>query len=126
VAGKWASRDPDSLLAAIAPLAGQVAAIQDQLRALGRFANDRELLECQRCGIKEDVTYDGRLITCREPTPGQDTGLRFEALAGQTFRCPACHQLVYETAQRGRAERRTPSMTEPPSAKAPMGRKKPA
>ena len=66
------------------------------MRALGMFANDRELLECQSCGLKEDVAHDGRLITCREPDLGQDTSLRFEPLAEQTFHCPAGGQTVPE------------------------------
>jgi hypothetical protein len=70
------TRDSDSLVAAIAPLAKQIAAIQRQMHALDMFASDREWLECQRCGLKEDAAHDGRLITCREPDLGQDTSLR--------------------------------------------------
>ncbi len=88
------TRHPDSLLAAIAPLAKQIVAIRIQLRAQGLFAHDRELLECQGCGLKEDVTHDGRLITCRETELGRDTGLRFTRVAKNGFRCSACGQRV--------------------------------
>lgn len=88
------ARQPDSLLAAIAPLAQQIAAIRKQMRAQGLFAHDRELLECRRCGLKEDVTHDGRLITGRESDLGRDTGLRFTRAAKNGLRCPACGRRV--------------------------------
>jgi predicted RNA-binding Zn-ribbon protein involved in translation (DUF1610 family) len=88
--------DSDSLIAAIAPLAKQIAAIQQQMHALGMFANDRELLDCPHCGLLEDVIISGLLITYREPDFHQDTGLRFEELNTGTFRCPSCGQTVCE------------------------------
>jgi hypothetical protein len=54
------ARHPDSLVAAVAPLAKEIAALQKQMCAQGPFAHDRELLECQGCGLKEDVTPDGQ------------------------------------------------------------------
>ena len=48
-------------------LAGKLAVLQAEARALGLFANDRELLGCPRCGLLEDVTITGLLITCRPP-----------------------------------------------------------
>lgn len=89
--------DADSLFAAIAPLARQIAAIRQQMHALGMFANDRELLDCPHCGLREDVLISGQLITCREPGFHQDTGLRFEELTTGTFRCPSCGQTVRDT-----------------------------
>lgn len=89
-------RDSDSLIAVIAPLAKQIAAIQQQMHALGMFANDRELLDCPHCGLREDVLISGQLITYREPDFQQDTGLRFEELAADTFRCPSFGQTVRE------------------------------
>jgi hypothetical protein len=35
-------------------LAKQIAALQEQARALGVFPGDRELLECATCGLLED------------------------------------------------------------------------
>ena len=86
----------DELIRKLKPLVAQVTALQAQARAIGLFANDRELLECPRCGLKEDVTCDGRLITYRGTAFGEDLGLRFEELADQGFRCPTCRQIVRE------------------------------
>lgn len=86
--------DSGSLIAAIAPLAKQIAAIRQQMHALGVFANERELLDCPHCGLREDVLISGQLITYRESGFHQDTGLRFEELTTGTFRCPSCGQTV--------------------------------
>ncbi len=89
--------DSDSLITAITPLASQIAAIRQQMHALGMFANDREMLDCQHCGLRDDVLMSGLLITYREPDFHQDTGLRFEELTPGTFRCPSCGQTVCES-----------------------------
>jgi hypothetical protein len=78
----------------IRELATRIVALQAKARALGLFANDRELLECQKCGLLEDVTFNGLLITCRAPDLGQDTGLRFEELPQDRFRCPVCGSII--------------------------------
>lgn len=83
-----------ALAKTIAPLARQLTALQQQMHAHGLFTNDRELLECENCGLKEDITFDGRLITDRESALGHDTGLRFEPSGKTRFRCPACGKLV--------------------------------
>lgn len=88
-------RDSDSLVAVLAPLAGQIVAIQKRMHALGMLA-DREVLDCPRCGLREDVLISGLLITCREPGLQQDTGLRFERLTAESFRCPSCGLTVRE------------------------------
>jgi uncharacterized C2H2 Zn-finger protein len=92
------SRDPDidDLVEQIRPLAQQIVALQEQMKALGMFGNDRELLQCPRCGLMEDVTHEGFLITCREPDLGIDTGLRFEPITDESYRCPSCGQTVQE------------------------------
>jgi len=77
-------------------LAGQIVALQAEARALGLFANDRELLACPRCGLVEDVTCTGLLITCRLSALGEDTGLRFEEIKTGKFRCPQCGGIVAE------------------------------
>jgi predicted RNA-binding Zn-ribbon protein involved in translation (DUF1610 family) len=92
-----ATRDSESLPAVIAPLARRIAAIREQMHALGMFANDRELLDCPNCGLREDVLISGVLITYREPAFHEDIGLRFEELTEGTFRCPSCGRTVRET-----------------------------
>ena len=75
-------------------LAARLVGLQKRAKALGVFANDREFLECPRCGLLEDVTSTGLLITCRAATLGEDTGLRFVPLTDDIFRCPSCAQRV--------------------------------
>ena len=67
---------------ALRALASEVVALQKQARALGMFADDRELLACAKCGMHEDVTFSGFLITVRPAALDEDTGLRFKELAG--------------------------------------------
>jgi len=71
-------------------LARQLTGLQKRAKALGVFANDRELLECPRCGLLEDVSSAGMLITCRAASLGEDTGLRFVQLTDNIFSCPSC------------------------------------
>ena len=42
-------------------LAARLQALKKQAQTLGIFTNDRELLECPACGLKEDVTFEGML-----------------------------------------------------------------
>jgi hypothetical protein len=77
-------------------LAAELAAIQKRAKALGIFTNERELLHCLGCGLKEDMAADGVLFTYHEADFGQDTGLRFKQVNKHTFRCPACGQNVKE------------------------------
>ena len=81
---------------ALRALATQIVALQAQARALGMFADDRELLTCAKCGLQEDVTFSGHLITSRRGSDGEDTGLRFTELGPTRFRCPACGATVRE------------------------------
>ncbi|MBI4487712.1 MAG: hypothetical protein HY694_01385 [Deltaproteobacteria bacterium] len=48
-------------------LAKRLAALREHARSLGIFTGDRELLECEKCGLLEDVTFTGQLITWRPP-----------------------------------------------------------
>lgn len=77
-------------------LATELAAIQKRAKSLGIFTNERELLHCPGCGLKEDVAANGILITYCEPDFGYDSGLRFKQLNKHTFRCPACGRNVKE------------------------------
>ena len=87
-------------------LAGQLAVLQAEARALGMFAGDRELVACPRCGLMEDVTSMGLLITCRRTALGADTGLRFEEIKAGKFRCPKCGGIVTETPEKSAAKTR--------------------
>lgn len=80
----------------IRELATRLAALQEQARSLGLFPGDRELLECPKCGLMEDVLMGGKLITYHPDAEGEDTGLRFEELAEGKFRCPSCGSIVKE------------------------------
>jgi len=77
-------------------LAKQIVALQERARSLGVFPGDRGLLECPKCGLLEDVTCNGQLITWRPCAEGQDTGLRFQELPRNRFRCPACGSMAHE------------------------------
>lgn len=85
-------------------LAGQLAVLQAEARALGMFTGDRELVVCSRCGLMEDVTFTGLLITCRASALGEDTGLRFEEIQAGKFHCPKCGGIVNETPEKPAAK----------------------
>ena len=87
-------------------LARELADLQKRAKALGLFANDRELLACPRCGLLEDVTSAGLLITCRAYRLGEDTGLRFVQLADQVFCCPSCAKRVEAVTEREKTRKR--------------------
>jgi len=82
----------DEFLKQIKPLAKQLQRLQEQAERLGVFIGDRELLECDECGLEEDVTADGFLIVYRKPVSGTDTGLRFtEDVENKgKYLCPVC------------------------------------
>jgi predicted RNA-binding Zn-ribbon protein involved in translation (DUF1610 family) len=72
-------------------LARQLEQVKVQARALGIFANDRELLECPNCGLLEDVTATGLLVTySKDSVDLQDCGLRFRPVDNTRFACPKC------------------------------------
>lgn len=59
------------------------------------FTDDRELLECHNCGLKEDVTGQGILITHKGDAMGVDTGLCFpEPDKEGVSSCPGCGEKV--------------------------------
>ena len=69
----------------------ELIALQQQARTLGLFTDDRELLACPVCGLLEDVTSMGLLITYSKDSPQQkDSGLRFTEIDGTRFICPSC------------------------------------
>jgi len=72
-------------------VAASLYELKKQARALGMFTDDRELLECPQCGLKEDVTGHGILITYKGDAIGIDTGLRFpEPDDDGVSCCPGC------------------------------------
>lgn len=84
-------------------LASQLKDLQAKARALGMFDNSRELVRCSKCGLEEDVTIEGLLITTSSVSTLQgaaggghakawtpNTGLRFAEKPAGTFRCPVC------------------------------------
>jgi len=75
-------------------LVARLSELIARARALGIWDEDRELLECPRCGLLEDVTFEGQRITCHPERLGKDTGLRFEELPRNRFRCPVCRSIV--------------------------------
>lgn len=114
------------LLSTIRPLAMQLAALQRRMKAAGLFANERELLDCPHCCLRDDVLISGHFITYREPGSHQETGLRFEELTADTFRCPSCGQAVCEPFaedKQGGAVR-AKSATKRPKTAAPANRGK--
>lgn len=69
----------------------QLEQVKRQARALGMFTHDRELLECPSCGLLEDVTADGLLVTYpKSARDMKDCGLRFSEVDDTNFRCPSC------------------------------------
>jgi hypothetical protein len=91
-------------LESLRSLAGQLVAVQAQARALGLFVEDRELVACPRCGLMEDVSFTGLLITCRPSALGEDTKLRFEEIETGKFRCPKCGATVMESPEKPTAK----------------------
>ena len=69
----------------------QLEQVKRQARSLGIFTNDRELLECPSCGLLEDVTADGLLVTYSGKSRSRkDCGLRFSPVDDTSFQCPSC------------------------------------
>ena len=91
------SQSPE--LAPLAEVARQLQEVHAQAKALGIFTADRELLECPKCGLLEDVAFDGTLMTYRENEAALiDTGLRFRESDPGRFICPGCGSEVSERA----------------------------
>ncbi len=83
--------EPDDLF----ELADGLKSLKQQAKELGMFTDDRELLECSSCGLKENVSFEGVLFTFRAPALNVDTGLRFpEPDADGQCRCPGCGESV--------------------------------
>jgi len=72
-------------------LSRQLEQVKAQARALGIFTDDRELLECPNCGLLEDVTAEGLLVTYpKDLVDLKDGGLHFRPMDKTRFACPKC------------------------------------
>jgi uncharacterized C2H2 Zn-finger protein len=80
-------------------LARKLKKVQAAARKLGLFVEDRELLTCPRCGLEEDVAFDGRLFVTVPGNRRCDTGLRFARVTkrGEWWRCPKCGSVLKES-----------------------------
>jgi len=88
----------ENLTNAISSLIAQFSDIHQKAKELGIFTNDRELLQCLRCGLTEDVACDGRLTTVQSVDgPFNDTALRFQEIDSIHFSCPQCHCILFVT-----------------------------
>jgi hypothetical protein len=67
-----------------------------KLTTLGGFDHSRELLSCPACGLFEEVTDKGMLITAESDYPEDDTGLRFTKVNEGEWECPDCGHLCRE------------------------------
>ena len=69
----------------------QLEQVKAQARALGIFTGDRELLACPDCGLLEDVTVEGLLVTYpKDSVDPKDCGLRFHPMDETRVACPKC------------------------------------
>ncbi|RZB30663.1 MAG: hypothetical protein SRB1_02943 [Desulfobacteraceae bacterium Eth-SRB1] len=85
----------NDLVQDISKVAKAFAAAQMQAEAICIFTGDRELLECPDCGLLEDVSSDGHLMTYKKSDGTiEDTGLRFQEIDCMHFRCPTCKCIV--------------------------------
>ena len=77
-------------------LAKRLVEIRGEAKKLGIFTDDRELLECPRCGLMEDIDINGRLFTVFKNAPYKDTGLEFKEIGkkGSCFSCPNCGEII--------------------------------
>lgn len=72
-------------------LARHLAQVKQRAEALGLFTDDLELLECPDCGLLEDVTAEGLLVTYpKDSADLRDCGLRFRPDGKASFACPKC------------------------------------
>lgn len=80
-----------ALRADLAQLCERLNELHTHAASLGLFTNGRELLACPSCGLQEDVTIEGVLITHDfESLDVSDSGLRFTERQDGHFSCPRC------------------------------------
>ncbi len=80
-----------ALRADLAQLCERLNELHTHAASLGLFTNGRELLACPSCGLQEDVTIEGVLITHDfESLDVSDSGLRLTERQDGHFSCPRC------------------------------------
>ena len=77
-------------------MAEAISELGVKLTTSGGFDHSRELLSCPACGLLEDVTFEGMLITAESDYPGIDTGLKFTKTGENELECPDCGILFRE------------------------------
>ncbi len=77
-------------------LVEKIVKLKEEAKKLGIFTDDRELIECPKCGLMEDVAIGGRLFTVFKNAPNKDTGLEFKELGkeGNRLSCPNCRKVI--------------------------------
>jgi hypothetical protein len=68
----------------------EIARVHRLVLAAGLFMEDRDLLQCDRCGLLEDVGCYGLLMTYPTGAPPVDSGLRFTKDKRGRYICPKC------------------------------------
>ena len=68
----------------------EIARVHRLAQAAGLFMEDRDLLQCARCGLLEDVGCYGLLMTYFSGKPPVDSGLRFRKDKRGRCICPNC------------------------------------
>jgi hypothetical protein len=68
----------------------EIARVHRLAQAAGLFMEDRDLLQCARCGLLEDVGCYGLLMTYPTGAPAVDSGLRFTKDEQGRYICPNC------------------------------------
>ena len=64
-----------------------------QFTSSGIFDHSRELVRCPACGLFEELSAKGRLITAESDYAGVDTGLKFVMVNDTDWECPDCGHL---------------------------------
>jgi len=68
----------------------EIARVHRLAQEAGLFLEDRDLLECPRCRLLEDVGCYGLLMTYPMGAPAVDSGLRFKKDKRGRYICPNC------------------------------------
>jgi hypothetical protein len=98
-------RDEKRSSSTLYQLATELQAAEKRAEQLVMFIDSRDLIVCP-CGLTEDVDIRSYLSTYFRPPefdqaelpvdfkPPPDTGLRFEPLSEDEFRCPLCGTVI--------------------------------
>ncbi|MBF0118144.1 MAG: hypothetical protein HQK79_04860 [Desulfobacterales bacterium] len=81
-------------------LANSIVRITKQAELTGLFTDTRELLECQNCGLMEDIAAEGNLMTYKRNVMNNDEAQKDSYLRfiptdnANIFICPQCGNCV--------------------------------